>query len=58
MKLSWAVQVIEDSAAVGMKVFYKQGPDEHGATFTKAPEVLRRSWLDVPFCQQQRGEMK
>lgn len=49
MKLAWAVQVIEDAAAIGMKVFYKQGPDEHGSRFTKAPEVLRRQWLDVPF---------
>jgi protein gp37 len=49
MKLSWAVQVIEDAAAIGTKVFYKQGPDEHGATFTKAPKVLQRQWLDVPF---------
>lgn len=49
MRLSWAVQVIEDCQAVGMEIFYKQGPDEHGATFTKAPEVLRRSWLEVPF---------
>jgi len=49
MLLPWAVQVIEDATGVGMTVFYKQGPDEHGVTFTKAPSVLRRPWLDVPF---------
>lgn len=49
MQLSWAERVIEDCRAVGMQVFYKQGPDEHGATFTKAPSVRGGPVLDIPF---------
>jgi protein gp37 len=49
MELSWAERVIDDCREVGMKVFYKQGPDEHGASFTKAPSVRGAPVLDLPF---------
>lgn len=49
MKLSWAERVIEDCRSVGMQVFYKQGPDEHGATFVKAPSVMGGPCLELPF---------
>ena len=49
MKFSWAENVIDDGQAVGIPVFYKQGPDEFGATFVKAPSVFGSPHLEFPF---------
>lgn len=49
MKLSWAEKVIEDCRAVGMQIFYKQGPSEKGEKFVKAPSVFGGPVLDIPF---------
>ncbi len=49
MELSWAERVIEDGQAIGVPVFYKQGPDEHGAHFVKVPDVFGAKHLALPF---------
>jgi len=49
MELSWAEKVIEQGQMIGIPIFYKQGPDEHGARFVKAPSVFGGPRLEIPF---------
>lgn len=49
MKVAWAEDVIDDCASVGIKCFYKQGPDHCGSKFTKVPRLYGSQRIELPF---------
>jgi len=49
MDLGWAEEIIGECKATGILPFYKQGPDEHGIEFKKAPSIFGGPHVDLPF---------
>ena len=49
MDISWGEEVISECLATGIIPFYKQGPDERGIAFRKAPHIMGGPLLELPF---------
>lgn len=49
MDINWGEEVISECKATGILPFYKQGPDDRGLAFKKAPHILGGPILELPF---------